>query len=322
MLKAVILESYAINENDINWSCVKNLVDELVVYGRTPKDKVIERLQGAQIAIVNKVNINEEVLNACKDLKWIGITATGYDTLDIVACKNHNIPVANVPGYSTNSVAQMAFALILELCHSAGRYDKSVRAGHWQIDIPESAQIIKHQELFGKTIGLIGFGNIAKQVATIANAFGMRVICHTRTLRSEYENLSVEFLPLETLLSESDIISLHCPATESTKNMINEKTLSLCKEGVRIINTSRGALIDEPALIKALKAGKVSAFAADVVSKEPICEQNELLNMPNVILTPHIAWATPEALDRLANIVADNLKSYLSGNGQNVVNGV
>ncbi len=319
-MKAVILDSFALKEGDLNWKAVDNLVDELVVYPRTSDAEKIERLKGADIAIVNKVNINEEVLNAVPTLKWVGVTATGVDTLDINACRRHNVPVANVPAYSTHSVAQMTFSLLLELCQCAGRYDASVRSGNWQIDIKPQANILKHMELHQKTIGLLGFGNISKQVAIIAQAFGMNVVCNTRTIREEYKNLGVEFVSFEEMMKTSDIISLHCPATEQTRGIINEKSLALCKKGVYVINTARGALVDENAMHNALLSGQVGAFGTDVVSKEPMEKDNVLHKAPNCIITPHIAWATPESLNRLCECVALNLKSFLEGGNLNVVN--
>ncbi len=319
-MKAVILDSFALKEGDLNWQGVKQLVSELTVYPRTNKEDVIERLQGADIAIVNKVNINEQVLCACPNLKWVGVTATGVDTLDIKACRKHGVSVANVPSYSTHSVAQLTFALLLELCQSPGRYDKSVRSGAWQIDIKPTANILPHMELYGKTLGLLGFGDIAQQVAKIAQAFGMKILCNTRTVKEEYKNTGVKFVSFEDMMKNSDVISLHCPATEQTKGIINEKSLMLCKKGARLINTSRGALVNENAMLNALKSGHIAAFGTDVVSKEPIETDNVLLNAPNCIITPHIAWATPESLNRLCLQVALNLQSFLNGENLNVVN--
>ncbi len=319
-MKAVILDSYALTPGDLNWQGVKQLVNELKIYSRTSNDEAISRLKDADVAIINKVYINEEILTACPNLKWIGLTATGYDTLDIAACRRFGIGVANVPAYSTQSVAQMTFALLLELCNSAGNYNKSVHSGNWQVDIKPEANILPHAELFGKTIGLLGYGNIAKQVANIALAFGMNVICHTRTVRKEYENKGVSFVSFEHLMKHSDIISLHCPANELTKGIINASSLALCKENVRIVNTARGSLVDENAMANALNNGQVCAFAADVVSIEPIKENNVLLSAKNCIITPHIAWATPEALNNLSSIITQNLQSFIAGGTLNIIN--
>ncbi len=319
-MRAVILDSYALKEGDLNWRGVEQLVSELEIYSRTSDEQAVCRLKNADVAIINKVNINEQVLKACPNLKWIGLTATGFDTLDIKACRRFNVGVANVPAYSTHSVAQMAFALLLEICNSAGNYNKSVSNGNWQTDIKPDANILPHAELYGKTLGIIGYGNIAKQVAKIAFAFGMNIICHTRTVKKEYENNAISFVSFEYLMQNSDIISLHCPANEQTRGMINEKTLLLCKENVRIVNTARGTLIDEYAMANALNSGKVCAFATDVLTCEPIRSDNVLLSAKNCIITPHIAWATPEALSRLSDTITQNLQSFINGGTLNIIN--
>lgn len=320
-MKAVILDSYALHEGDLDWSPVAQMADELVQYPRTlSQEDIISRLQGADVAILNKANINEAVLQACPQLKWVGVTATGVDSLDLAACRRHGVPVANVPAYSTHSVAQLTFALLLELCQCAGRYDAAVRAGHWQLNLPESCNILPHSELHEKTLGLVGFGAIGKQVALVAQAFGMRVLCHTRTVRPEYEDCGVLFVTLEQLLAQSDFVSLHCPSTPETRGLLNVDTLAQCKRGVRIVNTARGLLVEEAAMAAALQSGQVAGFAADVVSREPIEQDNPLLHAPHVIFTPHIAWATPEALGRLAHEVCENLRSFLAGGTRNVVN--
>ncbi|MEG1275518.1 MAG: D-2-hydroxyacid dehydrogenase [Ruthenibacterium sp.] len=319
-MKAVILDSYALQEGDLDWSPVAQMVDELVQYPRTKPQEIIPRLCDADLVIMNNACINEEVLRACPRLKWVGVTATGVDLLDLAACRRHGVGVANVPAYSTQSVAQMTFALLLELCQSAGRYDAAVRQGHWQLKIPAACGILPHKELCGKTLGLVGYGAIAQQVGTLARAFGMRVLCHTRTQRPEYAQQAVTFLPLSELLADSDVVSLHCPSTPETRGMLNAQSLALCKRGVLILNTARGLLVDEKAMADALRAGQVGGYAADVASAEPIAPDNLLLSAPRVLLTPHIAWATPEALVRLANTVAENLRSFLAGGVQNIVN--
>lgn len=319
-MKAVILDGFALREGDMDWSPIEKMTDSLTIYPRTVPDQIIERLQDAELAIVNKANINEDVLAACPKLKWVGVTATGVDSLDIAACRRHNVDVANVPAYSTDSVAQHTFALLLSLCHSCAPYDTAIREGYWQIDVPQGAIPFPLMELAGKTMGLIGYGDIGKRVAAIGSALGLRILCHTRTVREEYHAHPVQFVSAEEIWAQSDIISLHCPSTPETRGILNKNSLSQCKKGVYIINTARGLLVDEQAMADALQCGQVGAFAADVVSTEPMREDNPLRNAPRVLLTPHIAWATPEALARLAQTVADNLASFLAGKPQNIVN--
>lgn len=319
-MKVVILDSYALHEGDLDWTPLHSLVDEVEQYPRTAPQDIIPRLATADFAIVNKANINEEVLQACPRLKWVGVTATGVDSLDIAACRRHGVPVANVPAYSTHSVAQLTFALLLSLCQSPAVYDAAVRAGHWQVDISPDFPILPHMELCGKMMGLVGFGEIAQQVAVIAQAFGMHVLCHTRTVRPVYANSGVEFVPLAQLLARSDVVSLHCPSTPETRGIINADALALCKPGALLLNTARGLLVDEQAVADALHSGRLGGFAADVVSREPIFSDNPLLHAPRVLLTPHIAWGTPEALSRLAQTVCENLADFLRGGMQNVIN--
>ena len=319
-MRAVILDSFALREGDIDWSALRALVDVTASYPRTAPAEVAARLQGAQIAVVNKAFIGEEVLRACPELAFVCVTATGTDSLDIAACRRHGVPVANVPGYATESVAQHTLALMLSLCGCPGRWDASVRAGHWQLDVPQDGSVFAEDELCGKTLGLVGYGTIARRVAVLAQAFGMRVACSTRTVREAWADDGVSFVSLDALMAMSDVISLHCPATPATVNLLNARTLSLCRPGVRIVNTARGALVDEPALIAALQSGQAAGFAADVCAHEPVPADSPLLRAPHVLLTPHIAWASPQALARLAHIVAADVASYLEGGSLNVVN--
>lgn len=318
-MKVVILESYALHDGDLDWSKLRGLADEIESYPRTAPEDVVPRLRGAQIAIVNKVNINEDVLRACPELQFVCVTATGTDSLDIAACRRHGVPVANVPGYSTQSVAQSAFALLLELCMSAGRFDASVRNGHWQTDVPADAGVMPVRELCGKTFGVLGYGATGRASAAIAKAFGMNVICHTRTVRDEFLADGVEFVGVDELFSRSDCISLHCPLTDATRGIVSREHLALCKPEALIVNTARGALVDEQAVCDALCAGKLGGFAADVVSVEPMRPDNPLLAAPRTIFTPHMAWATRESLARLTDAIADNLRAYLSGEPKNIV---
>ena len=319
-MKLVILDSYALQDGDLDWAPLRKLVDEIVFYPRTPTDALIARLQDADFAVVNKAPIDETVLAACPKLKWIGVTSTGVDSLDIAACRRHNVPVANVPGYSTQSVAQLALTLLLSLCGCVGRYDAAVRDGHWQLDLPQSYGLFSPQELDGKACGLIGYGAIGRQMAKNCAALGMKILCHTRTVPPVSQQGDVEFVSLDTLFEKSDVISLHCPCTDETIDILNAENLSKCKKNVLIVNTARGKLVDEQAMADALMRGDVGGFAADVVRIEPICAHNPLLCAPHVLLTPHIAWTTPEALHRLSFSVAENLASFLSGGTLHIVN--
>ena len=320
-MKLVILERYALKDGDLDWSEIRELADEVETYPRTAPDEVIPRLRGAQFAVANKVNINEAVLRACPDLQWVGMTSTGTDSLDLAACRRHGVLVANVPGYSTPSVAQCAFALLLELCMSPGRFDASVRNGHWQTDIPADAGVFTPYELYGKMFGVLGYGAIGRAAASIAQAFGMRVLCHTRMVRDEWLGRGVEFVGLDELFRRSDVISLHCPLTEQTRGIVSRERLALCRPGARIVNTARGLLVDEQAVCDALCAGQLAGYAADVAGVEPMRADTPLLAAPNTILTPHMAWTTQGALDRLTKAVAQNLRSFLAGRPENIVNG-
>lgn len=317
-MKAVILESYALREGDLDWAPVRALVEELTVYPRTAAEEVILRLADADFAIVNKHNINEAVLRACPRLRWVGLIATGYDSLDAAACRRRGIPVANVPGYSTDSVAQTALALLLELCQSAGTWDAAVRAGCWQLDAPARYAMRPLRELAGKTLGVVGYGAIGRRMAALGAALGMRVVCATRTPRPD--TASVRFVPFDALWPQCDVISLHCPATPETVRLVRAETLALCRPGVLLLNTARGALVDEAALAAALVSGQAGGYGSDVFLPEPLAQDSPLRTAPHTVFTPHIGWATPEALARLSACVAENLSSFLAGNPQNVIN--
>lgn len=283
-MKAVVLEDYAIQQGDLDWSGVKALVPDITRYGRTAQEEVVPRIEDAEIVFLNKCRIDEAVLAQCPKLRWVGIIATGTDNLDLKACRRHGVPVANVPGYSTYSVAQMTFSLLLAICQCADRYHRLV------------------------------------QTARIAKAFGMEVLVCTRTVRPEYEADGVEFVDLDTLLARSDVLSLHCPATPATRGLINAATLAKAKPGMILLNTARGALVDEQAVADALKNGKLGFYGADAFGTEPLPQASPLRGLPNALLTPHIAWATNEALQRLMDITANNLRTWLDGAGENIVN--
>ena len=319
-MKAVILESYVMEEGDLDWSGIKALVPDTTSYVRTSYEEIAPRIGDADIVLLNKCRMDEEILQQCPNLKWVGIIATGTDNLDLEACRRHGVAVANVPGYSTYSVAQMTFSLLLAICQCAERYNRAVKQGCWQLDIPESIGLLPQMELYGKTYGVYGYGSIGRQSARIARAFGMEVLVCTRTVRPEYAADGVEFVDLDTLLARSDVLSLHCPATPATRGLINAATLAKAKPGMILLNTARGALVDEQAVADALKNGKLGFYGADAFGTEPLPQASPLRGLPNALLTPHIAWATNEALQRLMDITANNLRTWLDGVGENIVN--
>ncbi len=321
-MKAVILESYVMAEGDLDWAGVEALAPGAARYTRTDYDEIAPRIGDAELVLINKCRIDEGVLAKCTNLRWVGIIATGVDNIDLDACRRHNVAVANVPGYSTYSVAQMTFSLLLAVCQCAERYNSSVHAGCWQIDIPKQYNILPQVELYGKTFGIYGYGNIGRQTAKIAKAFGMRVLVTTRTVRQEYAADGVEFVPFDTLLAQSDILSLHCPATAETRGLINAAALAKMRPGAILLNTARGALVDEAAVAAALAGGQLGFYAADAFATEPLPADSPLRAQPHALLTPHIAWTTGEALARLMDITAENLRSFMANGwtGQNIVN--
>ena len=320
-MKIVVLDSCAVTPGDLDWSGLAGLGAEVVTYPHTTDEQAAARFGDAEFAILNKVFIGDEVLRACPNLRWVGVTATGIDSLDIEACRRAGVAVANVPSYSTESVAQMTWALALELCQCPGRHDAAVRDGRWKAGPAGPYGILPAAELAGKTLGVLGFGEIGRRVSAIGQAFGMHIVSHTRTVREEYEGLGVEFVGLDELFARADVLSLHCPATPDTKGVVNARTLALMRPGARIVNTARGALVDEAAVRDALCGGKLAGYAADVMAPEPIRADSPLLAAPNTILTPHIAWTTPEALARLSHEVCENLRAFLRGEMRNIVNG-
>ncbi len=320
-MKAVILESYVMQEGDLDWSGVKALVPNTVSYVRTPYQEIAPRIGDAEIVLLNKCRMDEAVLQQCPNLKWVGIIATGTDNIDLEACRRHGVAVANVPGYSTYSVAQMTFSLLLAICQCAERYNQSMKAGYWQLGIPAQYGLLPQVELQGKTFGIYGYGSIGRQTARIASAFGMQVLVCTRTVRPEYAADGVEFVDFDTLLARSDVLSLHCPATPATRGLISAEALAKAKPGMILLNTARGALVDEAAVAAALQSGQLAFYGADAFCTEPLPEESPLRGLPNALLTPHIAWTTREALQRLMDITTRNLSTWLDGHGEHIVNG-
>ena len=318
-MKIVVLDSYCVRPGDLDWTGLYDLADAVEEYPRTPPEQLIDRLRDADFAVSNKCRIDDAVLDACPRLRWVGLTATGTDSLDLEACHRHGVAVANVPGYSTESVAQHGFALLLELANSIAGRAASLRDGYWQTGVPDSYGIHPHFELAGRTFGVVGYGAIGRAAARIARGFGMRVLVYTRHVKPEYAADGVEFVPFEQLLEDSDVVSLHCPATAETRGIINEAALAAMKPGAILLNTARGALVDEAAVCAALKSGHLGYYASDVAAHEPVRPKDELLHCPNVLLTPHVAWATQEALARLSAEVCANLKAFLQGERRNLV---
>ena len=320
-MKIVVLDGYTLNPGDLSWDGIENF-GNLTVFDRTnnePKD-IIKAIGDAEIIFTNKTILNQEVLEKTPAVKYIGVLATGYNVVDIVAAKKLGITVTNIPTYGTVAVAQMTFALLLEMCHHVWDHSEAVKKGDWTNSIDFCFWNSPLIELSGKTMGLIGFGRIGQATAKVAQAFGLNVLAYDNYQDPKLENEFCKYVDLDELLSKSDIISLHCPLNESTQGIINKDNISKMKDGVMIINTSRGPLIVEKDLKNALNSGKVSGAAVDVVSKEPIEADNPLLEAKNCIITPHIAWAPKESRSRLMNTATDNLKAFIEGTPVNVVN--
>lgn len=316
-MKIVILDGHALNPGDLSWKCFEEF-GSVQYYDRTMKESdTIARIGDADIILLNKTPITDAVLAACPNLKLICILATGYNVVDYVSAAKRGIPVCNVPGYGTDSVAQFTFALLLELCHRVGQHSDSVHSGEWTACPDFCYWKTPQMELAGKTFGIIGYGAIGKAVAKIARAFGMKVIAYNRT-RHDGE----EYATLEEVLANADILSLHCPLFPENKGMINSDAIAKMKDGAILLNTARGPLIDEAAVRDALISGKLRGAAMDVVCAEPIPADSPLLSAPNCIITPHMAWAPLEARQRILDITMGSIRGFLNGNTCNCVNGL
>lgn len=318
-MKIVVLDGYTLNPGDISWEGLEAL-GEVTVYDRTKEEDVIARIGDADVVYTNKTPVTRETLEACDNVKFIGVLATGYNIVDIDAAKEKGIPVSNIPTYGTAAVSQFAIALLLELCHHIGAHSDAVKAGEWTNNPDWCFWKYPLVELAGKTMGIIGFGRIGQDTAKIAQALGMKVLAYDAYQNPELESETCHYADLDTLLGQSDVISLHCPLFPSTEGIINKANIAKMKDGVMIINDSRGPLIVEKDLREALDSGKVAGAALDVVSTEPIQADNPLIGAKNVILTPHIAWAPKKSRQRLMDIAVANLKAYVDGAPQNVVN--
>lgn len=318
-MKIVVLDKYAANPGDIGLDELFSLGD-VTVYDRTPAELVTERIGDAEIVLMNKIRISDEIMSQCSHLKYIGIMATGYNIIDIKAANSHGITVCNVPAYSTPSVVQHTFALLLELCMRTGEHAGSVESGKWSA-CPDFCYWDKPLvELSGKTMGLIGFGQIGTGVAKVATSFGMDVLACAAHRRESSGMDNVKFTDLEEVLCSSDVISLHCPLTDNNKNLICGYTINKMKDGVILINTARGALVNETDTAQALISGKLGGYAADVLTDEPPINGSPLIGAPNCFITPHIAWASLECRRRLIAEVVKNVRCFIEGRPQNVVN--
>ncbi len=318
-MKIVVLDGYTENPGDLSWSDLEAL-GELTVYDRTPADKIVERIGDAEAVYTNKTPITKETIEACKHIKFIGVLATGYNIVNTSAAKEAGIIVSNIPTYGTDAVAQYTIALLLELCHHIGAHSDSVKAGEWTNNKDWCYWNYPLIELAGKTLGIIGYGKIGQKTAQTAQALGMNILAYDQYQNKDMETGSCKFTSLDELLQKSDVISLHCPLFPSTEGIINRDSIAKMKDGVMIINDSRGPLIVESDLRDALNSGKVAGAAVDVVSTEPIRMDNPLLSAKNIIITPHIAWAPKESRQRLMNVAVDNLKAFIKGEPVNIVN--
>nr|WP_319473534.1 D-2-hydroxyacid dehydrogenase [uncultured Sphaerochaeta sp.] len=313
----VILDGYTENPGDLSWDGFAELGD-VTVYDRTPSDVIAQRIADADIVITNKTPLTAETIKNAEKMQYIGVLATGYNVVDVQAAKESGVVVTNIPTYGTDAVAQFVFALLLEICHHVQHHSDAVKEGRWSKAPDFCFWDYPLIELVGKTMGIIGYGRIGQATGRIAKAFGMKVIAY-----DSYQNpeLKDDYGSLDTLLSESDVIALHCPLFPETEGIINKESITKMKDGVILINNSRGPLIVEQDLADALNSGKIAAAGLDVVSSEPIREDNPLLQAKNCLITPHISWAPRESRQRLMDIAVANLKGFLSGARQNVVNG-
>ena len=320
-MKIVVLDGYTENPGDLGWDSLKAL-GELKVYDRTPFNdnrEIAKRIGGAEVVFTNKTPINKEIIDNCPNLKFISLLSTGYNVVDISYAKTKGIPVSNIPTYGTDSVSQFAIALLLEICHHIGHHNKAVHEGKWEHNPDWCFWDYPLMELAEKTLGIIGFGRIGQRTGAIAKALNMKVLAFDSSPNDTGKTIA-EYVDLDTLLHQSDVIALHCPLFPETVGLICKKNILKMKDGVIILNNSRGALVVEQDLADALNSGKVAAAALDVVSTEPITGDNPLLKAKNCIITPHMSWAAKESRQRIMDMSVGNLKAYIAGLPTNVVN--
>lgn len=318
-MNIVVLDGYTLNPGDLSWKNLEKM-GSLTVHERTSSDKVYERIKDAEIVLTNKTPLPADIINQASNLRYIGVLATGYNIVDIEAAKLKKVPVTNVPGYGTNSVVQLTFALLLELCQHVQRHSDAVMSGKWAKSADWCFWDFPLVELSGKTMGIIGFGNIGRQVGDIATAFGMKVVAQSRTQTKQQGRDNFMWMSLDELLQVSDVVSIHCPLTPETKGIINRESLKKMKPSAFLLNTSRGPIIVDQDLADALNNDLIAGAGIDVLSVEPPAIDNPLFRAKNCLITPHIAWATKEARVRLMDSVVNNLASFISGNPVNVVN--
>lgn len=317
-MKLVVLDGYCLNPGDLSWSAIQTLAD-VTLHDRTPADLIEQRIAGADCVLTNKTPLRRDVLERSTSLRYIGVLATGYNIVDVDAARELGITVTNIPLYGTDSVAQFAIALLLELCHHVGAHSDSVRQGDWSKSPDWSYAKSPLIELAGKTMGIIGFGRIGRQTARIAGALGMKILANDEVAVNPPAYDGFRFVSREELLAASDVVSLHCPLFPSTQSLIRAETIATMKPSALLVNTSRGPLIVDQDLADALNAGRLAGAALDVLSVEPPAETNPLIQAKNCIVTPHIAWATREARTRLMQMTAENLRAFLSGSPINRV---
>ncbi|SFE00308.1 glycerate dehydrogenase [Phytobacter palmae] len=317
-MKIVILDGGVLNPGDLSWDALSQL-GEISVYDNSTPEEVVKRIGEAEIAIINKVVLGEKEFSQCPNLKFIGVTATGYNVIDLTAAKAHGVTVSNVPTYGTSTVAQFTTALMLELCNQVGLHNNDVHAGGWG-NKPDFCYWLKPMlEVTGKNVGIIGYGRIGQAFGAVAQALGMNVLAYDEYQNKALENDRVRYVDLDTLYAEADVISLHCLLTPKTQGMINAESLRKMKKSALLLNASRGDLINEADLADALNNGVIAGAAVDVLSKEPPVPDNPMLSAKNCIITPHIAWASVEARGRILATTVDNVKAYLAGEPQNQV---
>ena len=317
-MKIVVLDGRTLNPGDLSWDDLKAL-GECQIYDRTPRDEVIGRSKEANLLIINKIVLDRPTLEALPALKYVGVMATGYNVVDVKSARERNILVTNVPTYGTQSVAQMVFAHLLELCHHVGHHARTVRDGRWSVSEDFCYWDFPLVELADLTMGIVGYGRIGKTTAAIAKAFGMRVLAYDADARQTSDG-NVEPVDLDTVFSESDVVSLHCPLTPDNEGFINADRLATMKKTAFLINTSRGQLVKERDLADALNSSRIAGAGLDVLATEPPRADSPLLKAKNCFITPHIAWATRSARQRLMTTVVDNVRAFLDGKPQNVVN--
>lgn len=317
-MKIVVLDGYTLNPGDLSWDALQAL-GNLVVHERTSENEIVERAADADMLLTNKVPLSAKVINALPKLKYIGVTATGYNIIDMACAKERNITVTNVPGYSTASVVQLTFSLLLELCYRTQRHSDAVMEGKWSASPDFCFWDYPLTELSGKTLGIIGFGSIGQKVADVGAAFGMPILASSRTQTDQSSRKNFQWVAREELFAQADVISLHCPLTPETENIINTESLSLMKSSAKLINTSRGGLVNAQDLADALNNERISGAGLDVLATEPPPADHPLFRAKNCIITPHIGWATKETRLRLMDTVVENVKAFLQGNPVNVI---